>query len=241
MRNIQHPRCFSQRPAYPPRLNLLRPSPISFRLALWNPSVSDRFSRYRQWAELGCPVRITVIDNASLTAGSELLMSRVRCVQCGSAQFDPQAYKCGKCGGAMAVRSEQCYVSEKTIRKLRSHPNELSRFGITIEQREPLRKDWIGTAVGVTALALYVADRVQPDATRNLIQFLCDLAVPKDDILKLRIGEPEEILTYIEMDRRNVSRAIRQPRRPATVRNIPRRANPRRKDGRSRARRKSVK
>jgi hypothetical protein len=117
-------------------------------------------------------------------------MSRVRCLQCGSAQFDSEGYKCGKCGGAMAARSEQCYVSEETIKRLRSYPSELSKFGIAIEEHEPLQKIWIEPAVGAVALALYVADRVQPDTTRNLIQFLCDLAV-----LKLRLDEPEEILS----------------------------------------------
>jgi hypothetical protein len=162
----------------------------------------------------------------------------VRCIQCGSAQFDPEGYKCGRCGGAMAARGEQCYVTEETIKKLRSYPNELSRFRITIEQHKPLRKDWVGTAIGAAALALYVADRIQPDATRNLVQFLCDLAVPKDDILRLRIAEPEEILSYIEMDKRNASRAIRQPR-PATVQKIRGPAKSRRKNGKSKPRRKS--
>lgn len=165
-------------------------------------------------------------------------MSRVRCIQCGSAQFDPEGYKCGKCGGAMAVRGEQCYVTEETLKKLRSCPNELSRFGITIDQHKPLQKDWVGTAIGAAALALYVADRIQPDATRNLVQFLCDLAVPKDDILKLRVAEPEEILRYIEMDKRNASWTVRQPT-PATVRKIRGRAKSRRKNEKSKPRRKS--
>ena len=64
----------------------------------------------------------------------------MRCLVCGSSKFDPEGYKCGRCGKAMGLRSEGCYINEKTKEKLLAHAGELSKFGIKLEEHQTLRK-----------------------------------------------------------------------------------------------------
>jgi hypothetical protein len=148
-------------------------------------------------------------------------MSRVRCLECGSARWDSEAVKCGKCGGAMALRHERCYVSEETISKLSAHADELLKFDVTMEEPDRLGKNFVDTATvigavaSVAGVALYIGDRFEQHMTRDLVQSLLDKAVPKEEILKLRLDEPETILSYVEMDKPDATRAIRRRTRPA--------------------------
>ena len=48
---------------------------------------------------------------------------------------------CALCGGAPAVRWEQCYIDEDTKAKLLAHADELNALGLTLEEPgESLRK-----------------------------------------------------------------------------------------------------
>jgi hypothetical protein len=100
----------------------------------------------------------------------------------------------------MGRRKEKCYVSEETLHKLLPHADELAKFGITFEQHESLQKNW-GDAVAAIGVGLYIADKARAGTTRDLVQLLCNWAVSKEEILKLRLGEPEQILTYTRMDK----------------------------------------
>ncbi|MGH9830899.1 MAG: hypothetical protein ACREDR_47440, partial [Blastocatellia bacterium] len=122
------------------------------------------------------------------------------CLVCGSSKWDPDGYKCGLCGAAMGPRTEECYVSEDTKRKLLEHRDEMARFGIKIKQHERLQKHV--DKIAATSLALQVAELVRPGTVRDVVHFLLDLAVPKSEILTLRLDEPEQILSYIRTDSR---------------------------------------
>ena len=47
--------------------------------------------------------------------------------------------------------------------------------------------------LSVIALALQVAESLQPGILRSLLHYLRDLSIPHDEILRLRLAEPEEI------------------------------------------------
>jgi Nucleotide modification associated domain 2 len=115
----------------------------------------------------------------------------VRCIACGCSRLDPKGYKCAECGGAPGPRHEQCYVSEKTKDTPRAHVEELRRYGVTLEEYEPLGKsaDYKGTI----ALALQIAESLRPGILRKLVGFLWELAIPHEEILRLRLDEPENI------------------------------------------------
>jgi hypothetical protein len=102
----------------------------------------------------------------------------------------------------MGLRSERCYISEETQQKLLNHADELSHFGITLEQVRPLQKD-AGAVIATVGLVLAAADslRSETGSLRRLVILLRDLAVPEHEILRLRLDEPEQILTYCRMDK----------------------------------------
>ena len=62
----------------------------------------------------------------------------------------------------MGLRSERCYITEETQKKLLDHADELSHFGITLEQVRPVQKD-AGTTLAVVGLALAAADSLRSD------------------------------------------------------------------------------
>lgn len=115
----------------------------------------------------------------------------MRCIACGCSRLDPKGYKCAECGGAPGPRHEQCYVSEETKATLLAHAKQLKHHGIVLDQCEPLGKsaDYKGTI----ALALQIAESLRPGILRKLVGFLWELAIPHEDILRLRLDEPENI------------------------------------------------
>lgn len=115
----------------------------------------------------------------------------MRCIACGCSELDPEGYKCAQCGGAPGVRAEHCYVSEDTKAKLLAHTEELKKFGVIVEQQELIGKsvDYVG---GI-ALALQVVDSLKSGVLRQLVGYLRDLVIPQEEILRLRLAEPEEI------------------------------------------------
>lgn len=108
----------------------------------------------------------------------------------------------------MGMRKEKCYVSEETLNNLLPHAEELATFGITFERHEPLHKAW-GDAVTAIGVGLYIADKVRPGTTQDLVQLLCNCAVPKEEILRLRLDEPEQILTYCRVDKSDKEARLR--------------------------------
>lgn len=135
-------------------------------------------------------------------------MAQIRCLVCGSSHSDPEGYKCERCGGAIGSRSEACYVSEETKKKLLEHAEELSKFGIGLEQHETLQKD-AGLTIGAMCLALQIAELLSPGTLRDAVLLLRELAIPEDEMLRLRLDEPEQILKYCRMDTKQDCTAIK--------------------------------
>lgn len=119
----------------------------------------------------------------------------IRCLECGSSRWDPEWCKCGRCGKAMGLREEACYVDDKTKRILRDNASELSKYGIELVEVTPLQKSF-GDALAGVSLALQITESLRPGSLRDLVFFLRELAIPDDEILRLRLDEPEQILEY---------------------------------------------
>jgi hypothetical protein len=102
----------------------------------------------------------------------------------------------------MGLRSERCYITDETRKKLLDNADELSHFGISLEQVRPLQKD-AGATIAIIGLVLAAADSLRSDtgSLRRLVILLRDLAIPEEEILRLRLDEPEQILTYTRMDK----------------------------------------
>ncbi len=145
----------------------------------------------------------------------------VRCVTCGCSRFDSQGFACARCGGPHGPRWEQVHVNEETKAKLQAHADELKEFGITLEEQQLVQKD-AGTTMGAIGLALAVVESVHPHALRDLILFLRDIAIPEEQILRLRLDEPEKISQILSEPRKNESpkkvEQKSQPRKRATKR-----------------------
>jgi hypothetical protein len=77
----------------------------------------------------------------------------------------------------------------------------LKQFGVTLEEHETLGKsiDYVKTV----GLALAIANSLRPGILRDLVLFLRDKAIPDEEILRLRLDEPEQILTYCRMDKQD--------------------------------------
>src|SRR5438445_8298638 len=117
----------------------------------------------------------------------------IRCVNCGSSRLDKQGMGCALCGGAPAVDWEQVYVSDETKKKLREHASELKTFGITVVEYQPLQKN-AGTVMTAIGLGVAVAEAIRPGTLRQAILSLHQkLRIPKQEIIRLRLDEPENI------------------------------------------------
>jgi hypothetical protein len=122
----------------------------------------------------------------------------LRCLVCGCSRLDPQGYKCALCGGAPGVRSEQCYITEDTKAKLLAHAEELKTFGITLEEYEPIQKR-AGEVVGYLAFALAVVESLNAGILHKLVLYLREIEIHKDEVLRLRLGKPEEISGILDV------------------------------------------
>ena len=125
----------------------------------------------------------------------------MRCLECGCSRLDSKGYRCALCGGAPSVRLEQCYVTEDTKTKLLSHIEGLKTFGVRLEEIKTLQKSAGGLEVFGVALA--VADSLNSGVLRKLILFLRDIAIPKEEILRLRLDEPEQVLDVLNTEEPN--------------------------------------
>lgn len=110
--------------------------------------------------------------------------------------MDSQGMGCARCGGSPAVSSEQRHVNDDTKNKLLARADELKKFGVTLEEQRPLGK----SAEGMAALALFlhVADSLHSGVLRELVLYLRSLAIPEEQITRLRLDEPETISEILQ-------------------------------------------
>ena len=109
---------------------------------------------------------------------------------------------CILCGGSPSVRTEQVHVTEDTKAKLLSHTEELKSFGIVVEQKATFRK--VFGASETRGVALLFQDPIDSGVLRKLLIYLLSLDIPEEQILLLRLGEPEQISRILETKRREV-------------------------------------
>src|SRR5262245_8600030 len=120
----------------------------------------------------------------------------LRCLICGSSRLDPQAYKCDRCGGAIGLRSERCYISEASAKTLLEHADDLGRFGIKVERIETLEKsaDRIIEITAIVLNVLHLTEALRPGTLCELVVYLRDaLRLADTEVLRLRLDEPEQI------------------------------------------------
>jgi hypothetical protein len=108
--------------------------------------------------------------------------------------LDPLGYKCALCGGSPGLRTEPCHITEDTKAKLLAHAEELKEFGVALEECETLGESV--DAIGVIALVLAVADSLDSGVLHKLVLYLRNLEIPEDEILRLRLDEPENVLAH---------------------------------------------
>jgi len=107
-------------------------------------------------------------------------------------------YKCALCGGSPALRTERCHVTEDTKAKLLAHTEELRTFGVSLGECESFGK--AVDTLGVLGLVLAVADSLDSGVLRKLILYLRHIAIPEEEILRLRLDEPEQVSTHHRAD-----------------------------------------
>jgi len=117
----------------------------------------------------------------------------VRCVKCGCSRLDSECVGCVLCGGSPSVRTEQCHVTRETKIKLCVHLDVLKGFGVSMETPPSLAK--VMGAKSSRLVVLTVADSLRVDVLRQLVLFLREKKISLEEIFRLRLGEPEIILT----------------------------------------------
>jgi len=75
-----------------------------------------------------------------------------------------------------------------------AHAVDLKDFGLTLEEEHnSLRKD-AKTTIAAIGLVIQIARELQPGGVlRKLILYLHQLAILRDEMLRLRLTEPEEV------------------------------------------------
>ena len=97
---------------------------------------------------------------------------------------------CVLCGAACGPRSEQCRVTADTKAKLLLHAEDLKHLGLLLEEYEPLGKNAAVTVAAASLALSLVRDLQEGGSLRKLILSLHEWAIPKDEILRLRLAEP---------------------------------------------------
>ena len=90
-----------------------------------------------------------------------------------SSQLDSERYKCGRCGAAIGLREERCYITERTMKKLLDNADELARYGIKLEECESLQKR-ADTILAIAGLILVCADSFHDGVLGDLVCYLRD-------------------------------------------------------------------
>lgn len=132
----------------------------------------------------------------------------IRCVLCGCSRLDSQGVGCARCGGSPAVRWEEVHVDEQTKAKLLAHSNDLRRFGVTLRKYRPVKKD-AGLVLASVALALQIADSLRSGVLHDLVLYLRNLDIPEEQIIRLRLDEPENISKIVAEQRHEGKRAAK--------------------------------
>ena len=135
--------------------------------------------------------RLLRLHSAQPSRGRERRQQMIRCVMCGCSRLDSRGIGCALCGGSPAVRSEQVHVSDETKDKLLANAEELKSFGLMVEEQRTFRK--VVGAVEAIGIALAVADSLNSGVLHKLIRYLWRLRIPEEQILRLRLDEPEKI------------------------------------------------
>jgi hypothetical protein len=76
--------------------------------------------------------------------------------------------------------------------KLLAHAEELKTFGVALEEHGVIQKSAGGVAEFL-GLAITIADSLDSGVLRKLILYLRNLEISNDEILRLRLDEPEEV------------------------------------------------
>jgi hypothetical protein len=119
----------------------------------------------------------------------------VRCVKCGCSRLDARGVGCVLCGGSPGVRTEQVHVSFATNANLLASAVQLAGFGVTVKQVTCFRK-----VVGATeepGVVLDFSEPLEPHILLELVKLLDYLGIPKLEIFRLRLAEPEQIEAII--------------------------------------------
>jgi hypothetical protein len=106
---------------------------------------------------------------------------------------------CILCGGSPSVRSEQVHVTDETKIKLLARADELKTYGVIVEEQRTFRK--VAGALEAFGIGLAVADSLNSGVLRKLVLYLRDLAIPEDQILRLRLDEPEKISELLRVSK----------------------------------------
>jgi hypothetical protein len=123
----------------------------------------------------------------------------LRCVKCGCSRMDSRAMGCILCGGSPSLRSEQVHVTDETRIKLLARADELKALGVIVEEQRTFRK--VFGALEAFGVGLAVADSLDDGVLRKLVLYLRDLALPKEEILRLRLDEPEKISEVLRVSK----------------------------------------
>ena len=127
----------------------------------------------------------------------------MRCLVCGSAKQEggewAGTFKCAKCGAAMGLRGERCWVSNHTIVRLLPHKKTLEELGFRFESGDRLEKRSVDE-IQAAAAAIYILETVRPGTVRDIVQYLKKLRIPYDEIIRLRLDEPEVVEDLYGMD-----------------------------------------
>jgi hypothetical protein len=77
------------------------------------------------------------------------------------------------------------------LKKREKWRTRLKTYGVIVEEQRTFRK--VAGALEVIGVGLAVADSLNSGVLRKLVLYLRDLAIPEDEILRLRLDEPETI------------------------------------------------
>ena len=80
-----------------------------------------------------------------------------------------------------------------------ANAEKLKTFGVTLEEQKLLGKSF-GDVCGGIALALAVAESLNSGILHRLILYLREIGIPQEEILRLRLDEPEHISDLLSTD-----------------------------------------
>jgi hypothetical protein len=79
-----------------------------------------------------------------------------------------------------------------------AHAEELKTFGVTLEEHTILEKGVGG--LEAFGIALAVADSLTSGVLHKLILYLRDIAIRDEEILRLRLDEPEQVSDVLRVE-----------------------------------------